>query len=1780
MSRNFRQSQLLDAFDFDDSNNRLGRINVDHGPASLDNIPDVAYERIPALPPVGPANYISVIGTDSLGGTEQAETAEYNNFAPNTIRVVGNNTVIEFSNNYTNLHYVPTGQTTPTNLVANDFVGFYNSTATGDIGDSATTIGPFRVVSIDYTATPSTITLRGTIPLDEWTGTGGRLENADMYYIPNPGGEVVMPSTGQVLTWDGNNWTNEDPEHVMTGSSPIQEYSSTTTYNRGDLVVYTSGDSSTGQTRVWQALETFSNIAPSFSATIPSGNVAWVPAGAFFAPESGTSATQDLHYVTFPSQSTLAFGNGIGPTRPYRPIPSGNSFPAQTGNTPAAIGDFFYLIQNMAGTNTVGLYRLSEGTPPVWVKINATSLTDLSDVDITPNARTFNDVQNPIDSDDAVAGDYIPASGIFRFTPQNMGARASFVVNTPLVFTLATTIQAAVADNTLFTGTVTRSEQIGSGALAREVVEITIDTGASRAFFTREFTTPSADGFVVPVATIETWRAWEETTDDVGIGIFRGNGTLTNFPYGTNGQYLTIDNNQLAWEEGGLQHVTSLPTTAGAIGDVVSLTQVDGSDGIGLYRRTATTTGDKSVWTRVGEEENITFTTALDPTEPTATYTGVTYSRQTTDPNNLDLTFANEGEAIAFVSFVSAPHTDRALRNWTVEFRAAGVSIGQPATATWNIPMNTDVGQTGGATAVIEFATFPSGLVDQTTAGTLSFGTAHEDHVSSTRFNLVGTDGIDVDVSGDSSNATITIGQDTVRVNGDALESGRHITDFTNSNTISFNSVNDSVSTDQTDIRASVRANSLNLAQLQRDNSNFTPGRVLTVGTNNQLSTTDSSQIVDHEFTPLARTVTWTTSQGFPASRWYSSAGPDPDTTSNTGGFTNGQGFVTGVQQGIPEITSTGNVIGNVGQTGVDPLRSILDNNFDFVDGRVYGVEIGDETGTTFGRIDRFVDSSGNDLTGEQALFFRATGVSRTGELVATQMWETPNLVVGDPVDPAQEFIGIRVSDYGIMNDAMLAPFGSQGIDFTTNTNQTISISSPTGITNITNELTAGNRVFMDVSAATGVPTGSLMEVVAASNTEVTLAPHVFNLNTGEAIPTAMLPENHVDFSPSNAALYTFNQLNPDDFVTKEVHELTVTGAMGGQQIPTEQQITLSVPSGYTLNVDGSREPGQTGTFPAAGSGMTALLPGQLRSGSTPVLIDTVNGGILTLDIAPGSTVRGTPLTISPFPSGYPYAPVLTNRIGNVNVFLGATVGVLPAGRTTLFQPNDRVFISEAATETSLNFRVTGGGFDSVLPITRNNFEGRTPPFIDRSAEDFLDELAALIITLYSPTPADPATAWTIRSAASTDTTTGMTSVVIDTNQPEDLDVIFTLSDESLARGTDAPVNNPMGAINTNYVLEYMNPLDSADNRNFSISVMTPLITRDALVSEFETEIRNTASGWDVVRESNVLTLVSRDTRPFAAQLVPTVTEPPANPGSLTLISRNISDGGNEINAFGRGILLDPNTGVISTEATDIRVIDGQTASEGDVSFTASNTFIFGPGGGDAGVSANNIINAMFITRPAMGTAEFLNAPLDRDIFVRYQQGTTDNTHLVRAGTPITYVPNPVPTLTIGNTFDALGALAAGTISVFADEQFTGEINFRAGEGIVFNTDPADNVVEIAQVLPQNPTSTTEVTSQELSAIQNGRVRFGDWLLTNGFAFPNVTEEPGVSPGGITITIATAGMPDVMPMVEVYRINNQDYYFVPDFFGGAWIAGTLADGQTIDNTELQDRIISSFSTTQ
>ena len=328
--------------------------------------------------------------------------------------------------------------------------------------------------------------------------------------------------------------------------------------------------------------------------------------------------------------------------------------------------------------------------PATWAisTAGATSLDDLTDVTIAPTTRDFTSVQNPIDADNAAPGDYTTADSTLEIIFQTANARAGFVVGQNLAFTLATTTLANVPNNILFTGTVTISE---SNINLGERIVMTIDE-RYRTFFTNGGFTASADGFTIPAATIETWRAWSFTSSDLGVAVFDVNGDLRN-------QSIADFNNRL-------------------------------------------------------NDDQVTFTTNFDPSDTPVSHTfpGVTISfggQSGTSPDVATLTFANQTDAFSFFALSTARAgngtTTRAF-NVTYGSVTLGFPVGtmiEPGGAADMEILNRSV-VTGG----LAVSTVPTPFV-------IAASNTLPVHTTGNLFDLQGTNGIDIDIDPALSRITI-----------------------------------------------------------------------------------------------------------------------------------------------------------------------------------------------------------------------------------------------------------------------------------------------------------------------------------------------------------------------------------------------------------------------------------------------------------------------------------------------------------------------------------------------------------------------------------------------------------------------------------------------------------------------------------------------------------------------------------------------------------------------------------------------------------------------------------------------------------------------------------------------------------------------------------------------------------------------------------------------------------------------------------------------------------------
>ena len=246
------------------------------------------------------------------------------------------------------------------------------------------------------------------------------------------------------------------------------------------------------------------------------------------------------------------------------------------------------------GDNPAGLYRrisITDATDAAWQRVGMTSiaaivdnggtpefatgitagevknlldieLQDLDDVIITHDATDFVSIANPVDPDNAAAGDYTTNGSTFEIILQNAAARMPFVVGQNVAFTLASVALADVPNNILFTGTITISEQnLNLG----ERIVMTIPE-RYRSFFTGGTFSASADGFAVPASTIETWRAWSFSDSDLGVGVFNVHGDLSNqsIPTFRNRLDIPVVPDAPANGTNAERYVLNVPATSGA----------------------------------------------------------------------------------------------------------------------------------------------------------------------------------------------------------------------------------------------------------------------------------------------------------------------------------------------------------------------------------------------------------------------------------------------------------------------------------------------------------------------------------------------------------------------------------------------------------------------------------------------------------------------------------------------------------------------------------------------------------------------------------------------------------------------------------------------------------------------------------------------------------------------------------------------------------------------------------------------------------------------------------------------------------------------------------------------------------------------------------------------------------------------------------------------------------------------------------------------------------------
>ena len=861
-------------------------------------------------------------------------------------------------------------------------------------------------------------------------------------------------------------------------------------------------------------------------------------------------------------------------------------------------------------------------------------------------------------------------------------------------------------------------------------------------------------------------------------------------------------------------------------------------------------------------------------------------------------------------------------------------------------------------------------------------------------------------------------------------------------------------------------------------------------------------------------------------------------------------------------------------------LLEALNSGTTFVNNHLYRVEIVRyaNDGRSLVNVDNIVDSSGNSINGGQVLFFTAVGVTADGDLVNTQTWDTPN--VGTALPSFNDFTTLRVTDYGVPTMRVpainVADYDSNGINLQATAPQTITVSGIMGSTNVDMNINEGNRVFVGLEGITStppVPANSVMEIASINGpTSITIAPGVYNHQTDARITTG-LPD-FVEFSPSGAQTYRFQPVDENrGFQTHEVHTLTGTGNNAGSFTSTEQHITLSVPTAYNFGVAGGRRRNNAAAGVLGMGAMPAINRGALSNdGINPIEVTSAFGNLLILSAGIPNALDpalDANLRISPNPSGYPYV-ALSRRAGasltTLNIDLNSVVGLPARTNPWAGRTNAPIYFSIERDESTMSFEIMNG--PTGVAVTQSNLNLA----IDSDGADFLTEVGRAALANY-PT-------MRIATATRTDPNDATRSqIILDTNQESstltvgfsigDTDPVLTAGDPMFATTS---VANPMGDMLSTYNISYSS---SDPSRNFVTSVSSAGGSLRDVMSMIQARIAMEAPGWlidnTIVGETDILTFTSSDTVGEAGNFMVSVSEPTAGTvGDIAILPAQVQQGGENLYGFGDGLSLNPSTGVLSSTASITRIADSTDFVATGIDHTRGNLFTIGAGDtDDAGTNTTNILNALFGSTP---TGTFTDTPLDRDVLVTFE----DRTRFVPSGTLITYdLVQNVPTLTIGNIFADLDESTNQSMTINTARTYNGEVILKAGTGVQFSTSATtapDDQIEISIPQTTNPVGTT-VTTETVEAIRNNAVRFGDWILTNGFVFPDVTNT--IAAGGIRITID-----GTMHDVNVYEINNARYYFVADFFGGSWIAGIVTDGVTYTVNDIRDRTISSFSTTQ
>ena len=946
------------------------------------------------------------------------------------------------------------------------------------------------------------------------------------------------------------------------------------------------------------------------------------------------------------------------------------------------------------------------------------------------------------------------------------------------------------------------------------------------------------------------------------------------------------------------------------------------------------------------------------------------------------------------------------------------------------------------------------------------------------------------------------------------------------------------------------------------------PGNLLVTGPQNTgFSTTPFRNLVPHAFAATDQFITWDSRCTFSEG----SIDRDGVTVSQA---TLGPDIVQGTLNSFGLIQTAGS------RTMSSGFISVLNNLTDVVGGgavqyesnRMYTVQFVPNTVTTppatlgdTSIIDAIPGAGGvADLTAGQILVFRTGAIPpATGDLPTNQEWANDNLNIAN--FDWQRDVRIVIRDYGQQGSLNVEARSNEAFLLSENTHVTIPLRTTLTPESIAafNAARGTESPMHDVYTALPTPDSNvLIRIFSVDTNEVVLDRSAQLIDDNDGTFTQANLTTRIKMSPTNQNLLTFSPHNAQDTVyvarnsseethsnilqristteelftngtltlpvhgtlnSREVHRISGTGTRSDSFTPQLLEFTLSIPTDYELATTGS------------------TIGSLVRQTSTniPYTISTPAGNTLflgqTLDNVDRNTLEGA--RISPNANGFPETTVVGRPGFTLNVNDGS-----------IFAAGSNIYVVSDVNPTTLLFDLAGSTFGTLMDAI-NITEADLTLTPRMSAAEFLNELGRVIVATYTGVTID-----TAARARPTDST--ITEIVFATNQQNAITVDFSLNDtpdETAVTMTAAGIT-----VGSQFRVSFTDA--TIPNRNFSVDITdTQSLTLTQILDQIAADIaRETPDGWTTTREGNDIVLVSVLPNPGTALITTSVTN--QGDGDVNLSAARVIQGGRQAVAIGNGLRVD-NTGIISTTQPAFGVVSAAVGREDSININTNGTITINTAP-DPGAQSQAFINQLFATQPTQG--DLVSVATDKPNYLILID--RDDVIFIPEGTLISYT-NSTALVTIGTVLQGQ-APAIGTDVELRDAlSFPERIDLFAGPGIQFETSAVDESLTIRTRSATNPVT----DAQNFAAVfdvQNSAVRFADWLLTNGFGFPER--------GSGTITISdnnpsTSGF-------SYYEINGQNYYYVDELNGGSWIIGIVTNGTTYTTAQLNPRVIISFGT--